>query len=274
MIEYGLVLSGGSLTAISAHCGVLSAIDLSGQKPVVIVANSGGAIAGGLYASGVSPVYVITLIAHLKKKDIVCLSLSKFFKYGTIISNKKLKRILEANMRFRDFNSLPVKFATIAVNLTRGKKEVIKAGCDVIDAMLASAAIPFLFEPVRIGLDYFVDGGGVSNTPIGDAIKTFPEVKTWVVASLFDFDPRDNVFPEKQVFKGNIFTRAFNVFQQYLKAGARELATYQAEEMNQKKVITIDLRSVKRIGLWDFEKVRIPFQQTQDIAVKTLRDNL
>ena len=57
-----------------------------------------------------------------------------------------------------------------------------RAAGDAVDAVLASAAIPAVFPPVRIdGRDY-VDGGVVNNTPISHAVALGAEV-VWVLST-------------------------------------------------------------------------------------------
>jgi NTE family protein len=51
-----------------------------------------------------------------------------------------------------------------------GREVVLSAGT-VIDAILASAAIPGVFPPVAIGGELLVDGGVAANTPIATAIR-------------------------------------------------------------------------------------------------------
>lgn len=269
----GLILSGGSLTGVVAHTAVLSVIDDLKINIDYIVGTSAGAVVGGFYCNGISPYYLFSILRELRKKDIVSISLRKFFRYGTILSNRKLRKLIEKELRTNTgWIYLEPKFACVAVNISKGVKEVIKGGCNISDAMLASSAIPFIFEPVKIGGDYYVDGGGISNIPIAEAVKTFPDVKMWVISSLFDWDVSDNVYKSKNPFKGSIFTKAFNVLNMYLKAGARELLAFQGKEIIDYEIISIDLRPVKRLGLFNFEDVPVVFQQAREQAYRSLEE--
>jgi NTE family protein len=49
--------------------------------------------------------------------------------------------------------------------------EVIFSSGPVVERVLASAAIPGIFPPVRIEGQYFLDGGIANNTPISAAVK-------------------------------------------------------------------------------------------------------
>ncbi|MEM5810624.1 MAG: patatin-like phospholipase family protein [Candidatus Aenigmatarchaeota archaeon] len=272
--KIGLVLSGGSLTGIVAHTAVLAVIDELKIDIDYLVGTSAGAIVGGLYCNGISPYYFLNILKELRKKDVVSFSLKKFWKFGTIFNNKKLRRLIENELRTNTgWSLLEPKFACVAVNLSKGIKEVLKGGCKLSDAMLASAAIPFVFEPVKIGNDYYCDAGGISNVPIKEAMTTFPDIKTLIISTFFDWDVSDNVYNSSNPFSGNIFTKAFNVLNRYLKAGARELLALQSEDIMQiERIINIDLHSVYRLGLFNFKDIPITFQQAKAIAFGSLEN--
>jgi len=68
------------------------------------------------------------------------------------------------------FEELVLPCAIIATNLTRARKEIFTTG-SVPDAVAASAAIPGLFNPYRIGDEEFVDGAVAENVGLPEAIQ-------------------------------------------------------------------------------------------------------
>ena len=58
----------------------------------------------------------------------------------------------------------------VASDMLTGEEVLLSSG-SVVDAVLASAAIPGVFPPVRIDTRLLVDGGVANNTPISTAIK-------------------------------------------------------------------------------------------------------
>lgn len=60
----------------------------------------------------------------------------------------------------------------------------------VIESVLASCSIPFIFEPIHINGNTYVDGGVTSGLPIDVAISRLPADTKGVMLC---FDPRDNV---------------------------------------------------------------------------------
>ena len=63
-----------------------------------------------------------------------------------------------------DFNTLPIPFACVAVDLNT-KEEVVFHRGDIVTAIRASMSIPGYFSPVRIDDKYLVDGGMINNMP-------------------------------------------------------------------------------------------------------------
>jgi len=68
-----------------------------------------------------------------------------------------------------DFNSLPIPFACVAVDLNT-KEEVVFHSGDIVTAIRASMSIPGYFAPVHVGNRYLVDGGMLNNLPV-DVVK-------------------------------------------------------------------------------------------------------
>ena len=68
-----------------------------------------------------------------------------------------------------DFNTLPIPFACVAVDLNT-KEEVVFHSGNIVTAIRASMSIPGYFTPVRFGEKYLVDGGMLNNLPV-DVVK-------------------------------------------------------------------------------------------------------
>lgn len=64
-----------------------------------------------------------------------------------------------------DFNTLPIPFACVAVDLNT-KEEVVWHSGSIVTAIRSSMSIPAFFAPVRVGDRYLIDGGMVNNLPV------------------------------------------------------------------------------------------------------------
>jgi NTE family protein len=69
----------------------------------------------------------------------------------------------------------------VATDVLTGVDVELSEG-NAIDAIMASAAIPGIFPPVRIGGRLLMDGGVVENTPIGHAVA-LGATTVWVLPS-------------------------------------------------------------------------------------------
>ncbi|MGH9092869.1 MAG: patatin-like phospholipase family protein, partial [Acidimicrobiales bacterium] len=84
---------------------------------------------------------------------------------SSVHSNSGLRRIVEDGVTFERLEDAPVPLEIVTTSLTDGQERWISRG-PVVEAVLASAAIPAIFPPVTIEGDVLVDGGVVDNVPI------------------------------------------------------------------------------------------------------------
>jgi NTE family protein len=87
-----------------------------------------------------------------------------------LVESCGLRRLLEANLPFRDLEQASVPLHIVATDLLNGAAVRLSSG-RAVDAVLASCAIPAAFAPVPIGGRFLIDGAVASNTPIRAAIK-------------------------------------------------------------------------------------------------------
>jgi len=96
--------------------------------------------------------------------------------------NTEMKHTLEELVDFKRLNEGDVHFSVGAVNIMTGnfvffdnRKEEIR-----IEHVLASGALPPAFPMVKIGTDYFWDGGIVSNTPLQHLLAQDDDINSLV----------------------------------------------------------------------------------------------
>lgn len=83
----------------------------------------------------------------------------------SVHSNSGLRRIVEHGVTFEHLEDAPVPLEIVTTSLTDGQERWLARG-PVVEAVLASAAIPAIFPPVVIEGDVLVDGGVVNNVPV------------------------------------------------------------------------------------------------------------
>jgi NTE family protein len=67
------------------------------------------------------------------------------------------------------FEELPVRFQVCAANIERAAEHWFTSG-PLVEAIMASAAVPGLLPPARVGDEHYLDGGIVNSIPLGRAI--------------------------------------------------------------------------------------------------------
>lgn len=80
-----------------------------------------------------------------------------------------LRRLLTAEFDDRRIEELQVPFQCVAASIERAAEHWFEDG-RVVDAVLASCAVPGLLPAVRLGDEHFFDGGLVDSIPVGRAI--------------------------------------------------------------------------------------------------------
>jgi len=190
--KIGLVLSGGGALGF-AHIGALHVID-SLQIPIDFIAGtSSGGLIGGLYSIGycsdslqhiIDQIVWGELFNDTPRRDIlrygekkytgryhVRLPLNGFtpmLPTGAITGQKislLLNRLTYNYTDVIDFDSLPIPFRCIGVDLITGNEVVMKQG-PLARAMRATMAIPSAFTPVEYGDSLLTDGGLLNNYPV------------------------------------------------------------------------------------------------------------
>ena len=164
-----LVLSGGSARGF-AHLGVLRVLEREGLRPDLVVGTSVGAIAGGLYASGMSVDAIEALAEQLDWFTVFDIDPVRSLLGGLglgLAKGQRLEVFLRASMR-APMQSFPTRFAAVATDLNSGETVVLNHG-DAALAMRASSAIPGVLEPVHIAGRLLGDGQIVSPLPVAAA---------------------------------------------------------------------------------------------------------
>jgi len=169
-----------------AHIGVLDVLQKKGWTPDIIVGTSMGAIIGGIFAAGISPLELKDMAKDLnldnfidrpnlpflpKKPDsIIDFMLLDAFKTRLLRkvgheSEDKLEEYFKSVVGEADIEDLPLKFACNAVDLVSGKEIVFDRG-KLYKALRATMSLPIVFEPLRMDDMILVDGGVLNNVPV------------------------------------------------------------------------------------------------------------
>lgn len=190
----GLVLSGGGARG-AAHVGVLKVLEQLHIPIDAIAGTSMGAVVGGLYASGLSPREIESVMTSLNWQDAFRdrppredltfrrkledrnflvkfplglrgshIQLPKGLIEGQKLS-QTLRRLTMPVARITRFDDLPTPFRAVATDLETGEAVIMDSG-DLTTAMRASMSAPGVFSPVERDGRLLVDGGLSENLPV------------------------------------------------------------------------------------------------------------
>ena len=183
-MEISLALGGGGVRGV-AHIGVLRALEEHGFKISAIAGTSAGGLVGAVYAAGFSTEKIEATVKELdQNRSFDRRSDDQPSLLGLASVSKKLSALL-ADCPFDD---LDIPFAATAVSLSSGKEIILHQG-KVIDAVMATIAIPGVFPSQEIGGCVLVDGGVLDPVPVRLARWMRPDLP--VVAVMLHKLPKD-----------------------------------------------------------------------------------
>jgi NTE family protein len=172
------VLSGGaSLGAIQV--GMLRALYERDIKPDLIVATSVGAINGAFIAARPQTVDTADELAgiwsQVGRGQVFPLNpLSGLLGFlgsrDHLVPDSRLRRLVKGHLDHERLEELPIPLHVVAVDVVTGEELLLSSG-PLLEAVMASAAIPAVLPPVDWEDRELMDGGVANNTPISHAIE-------------------------------------------------------------------------------------------------------
>lgn len=209
--QISVVLSSGYF-GFFAHAGFLKALESSGIRISSISGSSSGALTAGLLMSGHNADEIFKIYKGLKKKTFWKVDYQGILK--NLISFRGFEGLLniEAGLGFfephfvKDFSDSKIPGVIIGLNLTQKKKAVFDQG-DLLKAVLISSTIPFLFKPVNLNGDNYIDGGLVDKAPLWELHQKYPS-ETYFVHLLTSSILTPKKVKTKNPFQLNALTQA------------------------------------------------------------------
>ncbi|HSJ96659.1 MAG TPA: patatin-like phospholipase family protein [Myxococcota bacterium] len=170
-----MLAGGGSLGAVEV--GMLEALLEAGVSADLVVGASVGAINGAHFAARPDRDGLALLRAlwtSVRRRDVFPFSplngaLSFLSLRNHLVNAGPLHRLLSRNLPFRDLREARIPLHLIAADALTGLEVLLSEG-PVVEAVLASSAIPGVFPPIELRGRHLFDGGIASNTPIAAAV--------------------------------------------------------------------------------------------------------
>jgi NTE family protein len=189
-MDISLALGGGGVRGI-AHIGVLRALEAHHFNIKAIAGTSAGGLVGSVYAAGFSTEKIEDAVKNFDP-------IRSFSRHAddapSLLGLGEISEKLYELLDDRTFEDLKIPFAATAVSLHTGKEIILNQG-KVLDAVLATVAVPGVFPSQKIGGQVLVDGGVLDPVPVQVARWLRPDLP--VVAVMLHKLPED--CPEDEI---------------------------------------------------------------------------
>ncbi|WP_205473038.1 patatin-like phospholipase family protein [Nocardioides sp. SYSU D00038] len=173
------VLGGGGVLG-AVEVGMLRALLERGVRPDLVLGTSIGALNGAMVAREPEPSVVDRLTELWRDAgsqgrevygDRPLRTVRRAVATGTHVwSARPLVRRLREEFGETTIEELPVRLQVCAASIERAAEHWFDSG-PLVDAVVASAAVPGLLPPAKVGDEHFLDGGIVNSIPLGRAVR-------------------------------------------------------------------------------------------------------
>lgn len=233
-----------------AHLGLIKALKELGMHISMVSGTSVGAIIGAMYCNGRT---IDEMLDFFRTTPLFKYNYVTWQKPGLLNTDRYYKGFHEGIGANR-FEELEKPLFVMTTNLEKGELRVFEEG-DLIPPVLASAALPPYFSPVRIKNELYADGGVMNNFP------------TEPLLDKVDFIFGSNVSMVRDVIRREVHS-SLQLVQRTM-----DLMLY---AMNKPKLQTCDLLfqpyALEQIGILEKKKIDQAFQIGYEHALEILEN--
>ncbi len=248
--NFSLVLSGGGALGI-AHLGVIHDLESAQIVPKELVGTSMGGIIAACMAIGLKEEEIYEQIMAFSS---VSKWISFSFSGNAIVDNNKIEDIFENIFQDRNMRDTEIPLKLIATNLRNGHKRVFEAKDNVYikDALLATMAIPGIFEEHVIGNIAYVDGFLCENLAINEAL--YDDVLAVDVLGENSFEQKlpDNFFKTANVldmFEKSMRLLIYNQSRTHIKNSSKNILLLEPVTKVYKTYHFHKVKEIRKLGL-------------------------
>lgn len=178
-LSVGLALGAGGAKGY-AHIGVVRGLQRAGVPFDCVSGCSIGAPLAAGVAAGWSLDEIRSTLDSVSAKAV-----RPNMPFVSILTSRSIRSELRTVTEDARFEDLPTPLGIVAVDIETGEEVLLRRGL-VWPAMVASMAYPGIYEPVRIGNRYLVDGGVLNPVPVSAAVTLGADV---VISSILSGVP-------------------------------------------------------------------------------------
>ena len=260
-MEITLALGGGGSKG-NAHVGVIRRLEKEGVRVRGVAGTSFGGLIAVLYALGFSPDAIEDMFASVDQ--------TQFYGHApndgpSLMGLAGVTRLLEDRIGDRTFADLKLPCVVTAVDLKSGSEVLLSKG-RLVEAMLATIAMPGIFPARYIDGLELVDGGTLDPVPVAPARMLAPRlpVVAVVLTLPMSIPPQPWNLPFHRHWGGMILSRllskmryasVWDIFTRSLDITARAMTQYRLQVDRPEIVIRPQIYDIDTLDIVDVREV-------------------
>lgn len=276
-MDVTLALGGGGAKG-NAHIGVIRRLEKEGVRIKAVAGTSFGGLVAVFYALGYSPDKIEEIFASTDQTQL----------YGhtpddgpSLIGLAGINRLLKETIGDRTFDDLNLPCALTAADLKSGNEVILTKG-RLVDAILATIAIPGIFPPRRIDGLELVDGGTLDPVPVTPARMLAPKLPVVAVVLNVPMGTPTQAWniPIRKYWAWMIlypilnkmrYTSVWDVFSRSLDITARAMTQYRLEVDRPEVIIRPQVLHIDTLDIVDVHEVAKKGEEAVEAALPQLR---
>jgi len=275
-MDIAIALGGGGSRGY-AHVGVLRRLEHEGYRIRALAGTSAGGIVATAYAAGYTPDEMETIFAELDQSKLFARSPQEG---PGILGLSGAAKAFEKFFGERTFADLKLPCAVVAVDLHAGRKVILNQGC-VLDAVMATIAVPGVFPPACYGDVQLVDGAVLDPVPVSVARSLSPGLPVVAVVLEASAEGGDGLagIPLRMPVPAQLVARltrtrvaqAFSIFLQSVDLGSRKLAEMRLKLDAPDVVIRPDVGGIGMLDKVDVHRIVRTGEKAAEAALPELK---
>ena len=169
-VTLGLALGVGAAYGL-CHIGVLRVFEEEKITVDMISGSSIGALIASLWAIGFSSYDIEEITKEFRDPKMIINLLDLGFPKLGFIKGRKIYKFLKKYLRNKTFYDVKLPLKIMATNVKTKESVVIEKG-SLLDAVMASCAIPGIFRPIKFKDELLLDGGVFNPLPVEVLVKS------------------------------------------------------------------------------------------------------
>lgn len=278
-MDIALALGGGGSRGY-AHVGVLRCLEREGYHIRAVAGTSAGGIVAVAYAAGNTPDELEAIFAKVDQSKLFARSPHEG---PGILGLSGAEKMFKKLFGERTFADLKLPCAVVAVDLKAGREVVLNQG-RVVDALMATIAVPGVFPPKQYGDVRLVDGAVLNPVPVSVARSLAPKLP--VAAVILDVLteqgsglmgiplPMPGLEPIVERLTRTRVAQAFSIFLQSVDVGSRKIAEMRLIQDNPDVIIRPDVSGIGLLDKVDVHRIARLGEKAAEAALPDLKQAL